>query len=380
MGYLKKIPKEVVYTLQLFFITRVALTIIGVTTLGYNASLKYNLGREFYSPLKIFNIWGLWDSFWYINIAEIGYSVHKDFFGIANYGFFPLYPSFVKIFSFIIHDYFFAALTVSNLFLILAAIFLYKLIRLDCDEKTSLRAIKYLFIFPAAFILSAALSESLFLFLVLACFYYTKKQKWFLSGIFGMLLTLTKPFGIIIIFPIIYEYIKTKNINKEINLLKMILDIFSVLLVPLGLALFAVYTYFLTGDIFAYPHIKEQAIGWGNYLGNPIKILYFSLTCGFTSYFWGAVASVAIIFLLIFFYKKIRFSYFLTGILMVLFCISYNGTMSSALRYYTAIFPIYIILAKISEKKEMDDFLMIFLLLLQGFLMAFWTIQSGIII
>ena len=372
--FLKKIPKEIYYTLAVFFITRVALTAIGATSLEY-------FSRQNYSPSKILNTWGLWDTGWYIEIASTGYSAAKNLNGWANYGFFPLYPILIKIFSFITQNYFIAALLVSNLFLILAAVFLYKLARLDCDEKTSLRAIKYLFVFPSAFILSAALSESLFLFLLLACMYYAKKKKWLLSGVSGMLLTLTKPFGIIILLPVIYEYVKNFLAEKakgEINILKILKDGFSVALIPLGLALFTAYTWLLTGDIFAYPHIKQ--IGWHNYLENPIRGLYENLLSRDPGSVWGAVASIIIIFLLVIFYKKIGFSWFLTGILLVLFGISYHASMVSMLRYCTAVFPIYIIFAKISEKEEVDNGLMLFLLLLQGFLMALWTIQSGIII
>lgn len=370
--FIKKIPKEILYTLLIFFITRFALTIIGTATIEYNAT------RQTYSPNSIFNIWGLWDTAWYINIAKNGYSAFINVAGEANYGFFPLYPILIKFFQIFTQNYFIASLIVSNLFLILSAIFLYKLTRLDSDEKTSLRSIKYLFLFPGAFILSAALSESLFLFLIIICFYYAKKRKWFISGMLGMLLTLTKPFGIIIILPIVYEYIKDLKLIGKINLIKIIKDGLSISLIPLGLGLFAFYTYLLTGDIMAYPHTKQA--GWGNYLSNPLNILYSSLTSGFVSLIWGATTAILIIAILIFFYKKIGFSYFLIGITIALFGISYTLVMPSMLRYYTAIFPLYIIFAKITEDRESDNLLMIFFLLLQGFLMAFWTIQSGIII
>lgn len=369
--YFKKIPKEIIYIFQTFFITRIALTTIGISALAY----KYNPTRPDYSPHNIFNIWGLWDTGWYLEIAKMGYSAKIDSLGTANYGFFPLYPLFIKVFSFITQNYFIAALIASNLFLILAALYLYKLARIDCDEKTSLRIIKYLFIFPASFILSAALSESLFLFLFITCLYYTKKQKWLLSGIFGMFLTLTKPYGILILLPIVYEYIKSK---KEINFFESIKDTCSILLIPTGIALFALYTYFLTGDILAYPHIKQS--GWGNYLINPIKNIHFSIVSGNTSLVWAALVSITVILALIFFYKKIGFYYFIAGIPVVLFSIITTSSTASTLRYLTAVFPIYIILGKISENKEIDEGLMIFLLLMQGFLMAFWTIQSGIII
>ncbi len=376
--YFKKIPKEIIYILQLFFLTRFFLTVIGFVSLNICDASRCNPAREYYSSYKILNAWGLWDTKWYINIAKNGYSIVKNLKGEANYGYFPLYPLFIKISSFIVQNYFVAALIVSNLFLILAAVFLYKLVKLDSDEETSLRTLKYLFIFSSSFILSAALAESLFLFLILACFYYTKKQKWLLSGVFGMFLTLTKPFGVLIFLPIIYKYIEARKINKGESFLKTMLDVSCILLIPVGLAIFAVYTYFLTGDIMAYPHIKRSA--WENYLENPIKIIYSSLTSANPGYILAAATFILVFIFLIFFHKKIEFSYFLFGILIALFGISYHGATISIVRYYTAIFPIYIILGKISENKKIDINLMIILSLLQVFLMFFWTVQSGLIV
>lgn len=374
VSYLKKIPKEVIYILKCFFITRFFLTIIGVVAVGLHPQ------RQFFSQYKILNVWGLWDSSWYLNIAQFGYSNHLNILKQANYGFFPLYPLFIKIFSFIFQDYAISALIVSNLFLILAAIFLYKLSRLDCNEKTSLRTIKYLFLFPSAFILSAALSESLFLFLIVVCFYCAKKQNWFLSGFFGMLLTLTKPFGIIILVPVVYEFFMANKGKWRLSYLHVIKDACFISLIPMGLALFAIYTYFLTGDILAYPHIKATAIGWGDHLESPMRIILSSLASGKIGYFWGAVASIIIIFILLFFYKKIDFSYFLAGLLMAIFCISYTGILTGSLRYYTAMFPIYMIFGKITENKKLDIFLSVVFVILQIVLMGLWTIQSGIII
>ena len=372
--YFKKIPKEIIYILQLFFVTRFFLTFIGMTAVYYHPT------REYYSSFKFLNIWGLWDSAWYINIAKIGYSINLNYLKQANYGFFPLYPLCIKIFSFVFQNYFISALIVSNLFFILAAIFLYKLIRLDYDEETSFRAIKYLFIFPAAFLFSAALSESLFLFLIVVCFYFARNERWFLTGFFGMLVTLTKPFGFIILIPIAYEYIMMKKKEKKLTILEKIRDVCSISLIPLGLVLFATYTYFVIGDFFAYPHIKAIGIGWQDHLESPLRVVISSLASGLIGYVWGAIASILVILFLMYFYKKVRFSYFLSGLLIVIFCISYTGTLTGALRYYTAIFPIYIIFGQLSSNRKLDDFLMISLLLLQGFLMAFWTIQSGIII
>jgi Gpi18-like mannosyltransferase len=336
--------------------------------------LKRDLNAHIYSKIDALNVWGGWDTGWYMNIAKLGYSANINSSGQANYGFFPLYPILIKIFSFIFQNYFISALIVSNLFFVLAAVFLYKLVKLGCDEKTSWRAIKYLFIFPGAFVLSCALSESLFLFLIILCFYYAKKQKWFFSGLSGIFLTLTKPFGIVVIIPIFYEYFKTRRNQKE-SFFKTIKNLCSIALIPMGLAIFAIYTYFLTGDFFAYSHTKQ--IGWGNHLTSPISYLWSGLTSFNPFYAWQAATAICAIALLIIFYKKIAFSYFIAGISIALFCLCTSGslyTISSVSRYFTAIFPLYIIFAKISKNEKVNDFLMVFMLLLQGYLMIYWKI------
>ena len=373
--YFRKIPKEVLYTIYLFLATRVALTVIGLSA---SSIFDRYFGRIIYINYKILNIWGGWDTTWYINIAQNGYSSLINIFGQANYGFFPLYPIFIKIFSFIFQNYFVSGLIVSNLFLILSSVLLYKLARIDCDEKTSLRAIKYLFFFPGAFALSLAMSESIFLFFLLACFYLAKKQKWLLCGISGIFLTMTKPFGIVIIFPMLYEYVKAIKKNKEAhpankqNFMKNIVNLFCVMLAPLGLVFFSFYTFLLTGDFLAYPHIKYM--GWGNYFENPIDTLASGFMSGNSRLILAAGASVIVIAMLIYFYEEIGFSYFLIGILLALFGICYANVLVSTFRYYTAIFPIYIILAKITNNENSDSAISSFLLLLQGYLMIFWRI------
>jgi Gpi18-like mannosyltransferase len=50
----------------------------------------------------------------------------------------------------------------------------------------------FLLIFPTAFFLNAVYTESLFLFLSLATFYYALKKNFFSAGIFGFFASLTR--------------------------------------------------------------------------------------------------------------------------------------------------------------------------------------------
>ena len=234
---------------------------------------------------------------------------------------------------------------------------------------------KYLFLFPSAFILSGVFSESLFLALLIMCFYYAKKEKWLLVGITGFFLSLTRYIGVFIILPILYEYFKTKNFKLK-NIRK---DIFFLLLIPFGPFIFASYSYYLTGNFFAYVYAKQT--GWGAYLSNPFKVLYLCLSGNSIVFIFNAIFTIVAVMILSLFYKKTGFSYWLLGILFIFFPLM-NGepTMTGMARFALIIFPFYILLAKLSKNHYIDQALTIFLALFQGFLMVFWSAGFKLII
>jgi len=92
----------------------------------------------------------------------------------------------------IIGDVDLAGIVISNVSLLIACIILYRLAKLDADEAFALRSVKFMMLFPTAFIYSGIFTESLFLALALGCFYYSRLGKWYLVGILGFCLTLTR--------------------------------------------------------------------------------------------------------------------------------------------------------------------------------------------
>lgn len=134
----KKIPFELKYVLFLFITTRIVLTAIGVIS---RIILEPFHGKEYvwtYSSHIFLDIWGVWDTGWYLSIVQNGYvadrSFNPDTLGQANYAFFPLYPLLIKGLSFILHYHFISGIVLSNIFLILSGYLLYKLAKQDYDE------------------------------------------------------------------------------------------------------------------------------------------------------------------------------------------------------------------------------------------------------
>jgi len=157
----------------------------------------------------LLEIWNRWDTPHYTDIAQNGYQNFGEsrFFIV----FFPFYPLLIKFFHFIFSNYLLSALIVSNIAYIIALIFFYKLVLIDYQKKIALRTIFYFTIFPTAYFLHAGYPESLFLAVSIASFYFARKEKWFLSGILGMLASLTKINGIILFPALFVEYLHQKK-------------------------------------------------------------------------------------------------------------------------------------------------------------------------
>ncbi|WP_269851356.1 hypothetical protein [Methanosarcina horonobensis] len=154
------------------------------------------------------DIWGVWDTGWYLDISQNGYTARPLDELISfqtNVVFFPLYPLLMRFLGSIIGNQYTAGVIISNFSLIVACIYLYKLVRLDSDESSAFRSVKYLLLFPISFILSGVFTESLYLALALMCFYYARTGKWQLAGIFGFFLSLTRSVGVLIVLPLLYE-------------------------------------------------------------------------------------------------------------------------------------------------------------------------------
>ncbi len=186
-----------------------------------------------------------WDSFWYLDIAQNGYSF-KGPEKLSNIVFFPFYPLLIWAVSFLAGGNFvLAGWILSCLFVFLALFYFFKLVKEFHPEINPYLPLVFLLIFPTAFFLNAIYTESLFLFLSLATFYYGLNKKFLLGGIFGLLASLTRVTGILLFIPLLWEYFQNHNFNLKQILNLKILPLF---LIPFGTLIFFLYHYLKFGD------------------------------------------------------------------------------------------------------------------------------------
>jgi len=136
--YISQIPEYIIYISLLFLVTRFVLTVIGINVRpdqNHFNIVPYNPVK--YSETRMLNMWGRWDSEWYLNIARSGYTNTQH--GKENnlsFAFFPVFPTLINIVSKITRFRLFtSAVFISNLFFICSCLILYKLATLDANKK-----------------------------------------------------------------------------------------------------------------------------------------------------------------------------------------------------------------------------------------------------
>ena len=337
--------------------------------------IRYEYTHIFTSTLKYHPVdhpllypWANFDGVHYLDIAGNGY---KD-----NGRFFPLYPLLIRGLSALFGTgkafgviQFFCALFIGNFAFFLAVIFLYKLLRLDFSEKISFWSIIFLILFPAGFFFATVYTEGLFLLFLVLSFYFARKNKWLLAGIPAMLLSITRPVGLLIIPSLIYEFIKQKKYLKS-NLsfcssrfaVEASFFIFYFLFfISSGLILFSYFCYLKWHDPLYFFHAQalvknsRTVAGFIFPLQTVYRYLKILITVSPKIYEWWIALLEFVSFwfagylLIVGWLKKIRPSYMIFSTLAFIVP-TISGTFSALPRYILVLFPIFVALALIKNR------------------------------
>jgi len=254
--------------------SRLALLLVGMSATWL---LPSGSGAQGGTPMwhepapRALEIWVRWDSEWYLLIAERGYDVGslRTQFGhqtdpTATAGFLPLYPILIRTLSPVLGGVG-AGLAVSNLALIAAVVLLFQLVRFEFEgatgEEAAFASCAALLAFPSSLFLSAVYAESLFLALSLGVFLSARKGRFGIAGVLGGLATLTRPFGVLLLLPVLWEWWRQRR-EENVGLWAVL----WVLPIPGALAAFM----FFCGEVFSDPlalfHRQER---WRGSLSGP---------------------------------------------------------------------------------------------------------------
>jgi hypothetical protein len=214
-------------------------------------------------PSGSMNIWSHWDGEHYVTLAMGGYLHPPDNVSPA---FFPLYPlllrSFAELFGGPISK---EALSVwgpliSLLFLPFALYFIYHIALEGWGERVARGTVLILALFPTAFFLNAAYTESLFLALSAGSMWAMRVKKDLLVAcVLAGFAAATRNVGIFLVVPLMYEWIKDVERSRWQGV--------YLLLAPGGLFAYMVYLWVRFGDPLLFYSAQES---WGRQATGPL--------------------------------------------------------------------------------------------------------------
>lgn len=308
---------------------------------------------NFYLSPELFS-WANFDGEHYLSIAIFGYK------GLEQ-AFFPVYPILISFFSKPFHADLLSAfisstivgLLISNISFLLSLFILWKLVKLDYQNKIASLAIITLLVFPTSFYFGSLYNESLFLLLSLSSFYFARKGNWFFASLFGAISSATRIFGVLLLPAFLIEAYQQKTKLSKI---------FWIFLIPLGLGVYMIYQYITVGDPLAFYRL-QKIVGEQHQSGftllPQVYFRYFKMltTVEVSNPIYQTILLEAITGVLFFtlpiigYFKKVRLSYIFYSMVGFL-SPTIQGSFSSVPRYIIVFFPSFLVLALILIKSS----------------------------
>lgn len=315
----------------------------------------------------IVDIHSRWDSTWYMGIASGGYVYHGPD-QLSNVVFFPFYPALIWFFGLVL-GFPLAGWVVSLAALLGVLLIVQKYVKehhpgIDPEEVQFL-----ILIFPTAFFLNAVYTESLFLLMTVASFYFALKRNFVLASVFGAGAALTRVTGLLLVVPLFIEYLVAWLQEKR----GLKPDVLALGLVPAAAGSFFLYHWIRFGSPTIFFSVQEA---WGRgfvlekehflFSSSP-ALVNLGLDVFFVVLAFGACLLIA---------RRLRFSYAAYTFLGILVPVS-TGTFMSVGRYILVLFPIMLLVASskntLFKKAWILGSVLLLALYIQLFVVNYWA-------
>ncbi len=351
-----------------WFVAVNAFALIGANRLNFAPDTAYTwINSEDARQVQTWNpipLHAKWDSFWYLDIAENGYS-YEGAGQLSNIVFFPLYPFLMKILSFVVGgNLILAGWIISSASLFLALLFLFRLVREFHPQVDPYLPVLLLLIFPTAFFLNAVYTESLFLFLSIASLYYGLKGRYGAAGAFGVFAALTRVTGALLFVPLAWEYYRRHGLNIQAILNRHLLWLVAI---PAGTLSFFLFHWLKFGDPILFLRVESA---WGRaFILNQGHFVFLShpAFANFLADVMFAVFALGATWLV---FRRLRTSYGLY-MLATLGVTLGTGTLMSIGRYILVLFPIFILGGMMKNEYVRYAWILISTLLLALYMILF---------
>jgi hypothetical protein len=162
----------------------------------------------------------------------------------------------------------------------IGAAFMYKLMRIDYDKDRAIGAVTLISLFPYGLFFGTGMSESTFFAMSAAALYYLRKGDFLIFSVFGILTSLSRMVGVVIICPAVVEIFERYDIIGKIKrkekIAGILLKTIPFALMPcIGIIIYWLINYSVTGDAFKYLEYQSEIWHQGAlYFGKSIGIMW----------------------------------------------------------------------------------------------------------
>ncbi len=190
----------------------------------------------------------IWDGRWYLMIAHLGYP-HRLFNegDGSRWAFFPALPAVIRGVATVTGlSYPDAAVAAAFLFGLTSAIAIWLAVREVFGSVIADRSVLLYVFFPAAYVLSMAYTEGLFLTAAAACLFALTRRLWITAALFAVLASLTRNFGVFLILCVVVAAVPVIWRERQVR------PLIAAAISPLGLMAFMAYSWTMVGTPFAF--------------------------------------------------------------------------------------------------------------------------------
>jgi len=295
-------------------------------------------GRSWLAP------WQRWDTLHYQAIAERGYSAFDTALFVP-----PLLPALMRYGARLVGgNTLLAGLAVSSAAALAAILALYRLCETEMrDSPSARRATLYCALFPTAFFLFAAYTESLFLLAAIMLVWHMRRSEWLRAGAWAAVASLSRLPGALVLVPLSIEAIVAWRASRRVY------PMLAMLVGGVGALLFPAYVWVRLG-LPPWTPLAVQAARFGGGFAFPgVNLVQAIGNILHGSYF--ITDALDILFLLVFValafpvwrsFPRAYGVYYLTYLLLFLTRTGGSEPLVGTVRYVLALFPAFMVLGR----------------------------------
>jgi hypothetical protein len=324
-----------------------------------------------------------WDSGYYLSIAEKGYDSTTP----NQYAFFPLYSLLIRWVSVLTGNLVTAAILINYFSLVVTALSLVSITRRLLPGVVQTLPLFLLLVFPSAYFLAGVYGESLFLALSLGAYLLALQKRWWLAALVAGFASAGRVPGSLVSLLVIFLFLESNNWKLRVKDVPKFIAI--ILISCAGILVYSLFLHRELGSVWqlreiyqTYWPLRELNLNIIETVLQWLRSIIWYARIGNYPAFFDVLLPVSMwmvsFSLLVSYWRKLPLSlslFTLTNLILLAATTAYD----SINRYLLPVFPIYLLLALVFQKKgEAYQLYLLLSALLMGVMAAafatnFWT-------